>query len=180
MWEFLREAMWSGCSPSSRSVCFHPNLRMRTLRSEDLKRLWFLKESSLLPFPPRNVIVWGVTYEAGTGCLHKTKWVIWFWNNEEWVSAGYKPHCKATASFPSILRKHRKKIPLHSPITVFIMVATSDRLLAKATPWCGEREEKIPTCWLYVVCTEYTNNHQFRSHKKGFTRLRMKSQDKDL
>lgn len=181
MWALLREAMWSGCSHFSRSVCFHPNLTMRALRSEDLRRLWVLEESSLLPFPPRNGTVWGTTYESGSGCVHTTKWVIWFWNNEEWFSAGYKPHCSRLQQvFPASWEDIERKFPYIPPSPSYNGGNQGYTATRSHTMMWGKGEEKIPTCWLYVVCTEYTNNHQFRTYKKGFMRLRMKSQDKDL
>lgn len=77
---------------------------------------WILEESSLLPFPPRNGTVWGTTYESGSGCVHMTKWVIWFWNNEEWFSAGYKPHrSRLQQVFPPSWEDIERKFPYIPP-----------------------------------------------------------------
>lgn len=67
-------------------------------------------------FHPQNGTVWGATYEPGTGCIHKTKWVIWFWNNEEWFSAGYKPHCpRLQQVFPASWEDIKRKSPCILP-----------------------------------------------------------------
>lgn len=137
-----------------RSVRFHPNLRMRALGSESIKRLWVLKESSLLYFAPQNGTMQEPPMNQELGPHMKPNQLsLPFSLSLDLLGFRMRigflliisytpPDNSSFFQYPEKTQKEHFHIFLHPHLRMVIIMIISNRILADTTPCCGGKGKR--------------------------------------